>query len=48
MEFTHCLIESGQIVGGGDRNGIVVMLIMLSLCFGSVKGCKKIFLEKNM
>lgn len=39
VEFTHCLVETGQVVGGGDRNGIVVMLVMLSLSFGPLQRC---------
>jgi len=39
VEFTHGLVQTGQVVGGGDRNGIVVMLVVLSLSFGSVQGC---------
>lgn len=37
VEFAHCLIQTGQIVGGGDRNGIVVMLIVLPFSFGALK-----------
>lgn len=37
VEFTHSLVQTGQIVGGGDRNGIVVMLVMLSFGFGSLQ-----------
>lgn len=44
VEFTHGLVQTGQIVGGGDRNGIVVMLVMLPLSFGPVQRCQKIFL----
>lgn len=39
MEFTHRLVETGQIVGGGDRNGIVIMLIVFSLSFGTFQRC---------
>lgn len=37
VEFTHSLVQTGQIIGGGDRNGIVVMLVMLSFGFGSLQ-----------
>lgn len=37
MEFTHCLIQPGQIVRCGHRNGIVVMLIMFSFSFGPLQ-----------
>ena len=47
VEFTHGLIQPSQIVGGGHRDGIVVMLIMLSLSFGPVQRCKKVFLGEN-
>lgn len=44
VEFTHCLVQAGQIVGGGDRNGVVVMLVMFSFGFGPLERCKKVFL----
>lgn len=47
MEFTHCLIQAGQIVGSGDRNGIVVMFIMLSFSFGPLQRCEKVFLRQK-
>lgn len=37
MEFTHRLVQTGQIVGCGHRNGIVVMLIMFSFSFGPLQ-----------
>lgn len=39
VEFIHSLVQASQIVGGGDRDGIVVMLVMLSLGFGSFQRC---------
>lgn len=39
VELTHGLVQTGQVVGGGDRNGVVVMLVVLALSFSSVQGC---------
>lgn len=44
VEFTHGLVQTGQIVRRGHRNSIVVMLVVFSLSFRSVQGCKEIFL----
>lgn len=44
MEFTHRLVQTGQIVGRGHRNGVVVMLIVFSFSFGTLQWCKKVFL----
>lgn len=37
MEFTHRLVQTGQIVGCGHGNGIVVMLIMFSFSSGPLQ-----------
>lgn len=47
MEFAHCLIQAGKIVGSGDRNGIVVMFIMLSFSFGPLQRRKEVFLRQR-
>lgn len=45
VEFTHCLVQTGQIVGGGHRNGIVVMLVVLPFSFGALQRCEEVFLR---
>lgn len=45
VKFTHGLVEPGQVVGCCHRDGIVVMLIMLSLCFCTVQRCQEVFLK---
>lgn len=45
MKFTHGLVEPGQVVGCCHRDGIVVMLIMLSLCFCTIQRRQEVFLK---
>jgi len=44
VEFTHRLVQTGQIVGGGNRNGVVVTLVMLAFGFGPFERRKEVFL----
>lgn len=44
VELTHGLVQTGQVVGGGDRDGVVVMLVVFSLSFGSLQRCEEVFL----
>lgn len=45
VEFTHGLVEPGKVVGCCHRDGIVVMLIMLSLCFRAIQRRQEVFLR---
>lgn len=47
MEFAHCFVQAGQIIWSGDRNGIVVMLIVFPFSFGPFERCKKVFLQQR-
>lgn len=44
VELAHGLVEPRQVVGGGNGNGVVVMLVVLTLCFGSLQRGQEIFL----
>lgn len=47
VEFTHCLIKAGKVIGSSDGNGIVVMLVMFSFSFGPLQRCKEVFLRQR-
>lgn len=47
VELAHGLVEPGQVVGGGDRDGVVVVLVVLALSFGPFQGGQEIFLKGN-
>lgn len=44
VELAHGLIEPCQVVGGGNGDGVVVMLIVLTLRFGSLQRGQEVFL----
>lgn len=44
VELAHGLVEPRQVVGGGNGNGVVVMLIVLTLRFGSLQRGQEVFL----
>ena len=45
VEFTQGLVQAGQVVGRGDGDGVVVMLIMLALRLGPLQRRKEVFLQ---
>lgn len=47
MELAHGLVEPRQVVGGGNGDGVVVMLIVFTLRFGSLQRGQEVFLLFN-
>ena len=45
VEFTQGLVQAGQVVGSGDRDGVVVVLIVLALGLGPLQRRKEVFLQ---
>lgn len=47
VELAHGLVQTRQVVGGGDRDGVVVMLVVLSLGLGPLQRRKEVFLWRR-
>lgn len=47
VELAHGFIESGQVIGGCDGDGVVVVLIMLTLSFCPLQRSQEVFLQRK-
>lgn len=48
MEFAQSLEQPGQVVGGGDGDGAVIMFVVLGFCFGAIQGRQEVFLQNSI
>lgn len=48
VELAHGFIESGQVIGGCDGDGVVVVLIMLALSFCPLQRSQEVFLQRKL
>lgn len=47
MELAHGLVESCQVIGRGDGDGVVIVFVMFALGFRPLQRCQEVFLHRK-